>query len=104
MKITDDFQEWWRQPVGRLGLTIWVVDALKLLFEPPLVLVLLFLSEPPPHAAVSPNVAVADTADEGPLPDEDENAAPADLEKKATPPDHDEQLQKAIEVLKHRQG
>src|SRR5690349_8252625 len=55
-------------------------------------------------AAVSPNVAVADTADEGPLPDEDENAAPADLEKKATPPDHDEQLQKAIEVLKHRQG
>jgi carboxyl-terminal processing protease len=54
-------------------------------------------------AAVSPNIVVADTEQEGPVPDEDENAAPAELEKK-TPPDRDEQLQKAIEVLKNRQG
>jgi carboxyl-terminal processing protease len=53
--------------------------------------------------AVSPNVVVADTDQDNPVPDEDENAAPAELEKK-TPPDHDEQLQKAIEVLKSRQG
>jgi carboxyl-terminal processing protease len=54
-------------------------------------------------AAVSPNIAVADTAEEGPVPDEDENAAPSEIEKKI-PPDRDEQLQKAIEVLKNRQG
>lgn len=54
-------------------------------------------------AAVSPNIAVADTAEEGPVPDEDENTAPSDIEKK-TPPEHDEQLQKAIDVLKNRQG
>jgi carboxyl-terminal processing protease len=54
-------------------------------------------------AAVSPNIAVADTTDDGPVPDEDENAAPSELDKK-TPPEHDEQLQKAIEVLKNRQG
>jgi carboxyl-terminal processing protease len=54
-------------------------------------------------AAVSPNIAVADTAEEGPVPDEDENTTPSDIEKK-TPPDRDEQLQKAIEVLKNRQG
>lgn len=53
--------------------------------------------------AVSPNIVVADTDQDGPVPDEDENAAPAELEKK-TPPEHDEQLQKAIEVLKNRQG
>jgi len=54
-------------------------------------------------SAVSPNVVVADADQDNPVPDEDENAAPAELEKK-TPPDHDEQLQKAIEVLKNRQG
>ena len=54
-------------------------------------------------AAVSPNIAVADTTDEGPVPDEDENATPAELQKK-TPPERDEQLQKAIDVLKNRQG
>jgi carboxyl-terminal processing protease len=53
--------------------------------------------------AVSPNIVVADTDQDNPVPDEDENAAPAELEKK-TPPDHDEQLQKAIELLKSRQG
>ncbi|HEV2699422.1 MAG TPA: S41 family peptidase, partial [Terriglobales bacterium] len=54
-------------------------------------------------AAVSPNIAVADTPDDGPVPDEDENATPAELQKK-TPPERDEQLQKAIDVLKNRQG
>jgi carboxyl-terminal processing protease len=54
-------------------------------------------------AAVSPNIVVADTDQDNPVPDEDENAAPADIEKKTTP-DRDEQLQKAIEVLKSRQG
>ena len=54
-------------------------------------------------SAVTPNVMVADVSDDGPVPDEDENAVPADVEKKA-PADRDEQLQKAIEVLKSRQG
>lgn len=54
-------------------------------------------------AAVSPNIAVADTDQDGPVPDEDENATPSDLQKKISP-DRDEQLQKAIEVLKNRQG
>lgn len=53
--------------------------------------------------AVTPNIAVADAADDAPLPDEDENAQPSDLEKKAAP-QKDEQLQKAIEVLKNRQS
>src|SRR6201987_6305590 len=54
-------------------------------------------------AAVSPNIVVADTDQDNPVPDEDENAAPAEIEKKTTP-ERDEQLQKAIEVLKSRQG
>ena len=52
--------------------------------------------------AVTPNVLVADVDDDGPLPDEDENAVPADQVKKPQPPQQDEQLQKAIEVLKSR--
>lgn len=52
--------------------------------------------------AVTPNVLVADVDDEAPVPDEDENAAPADENKKVQPPQTDEQLDKAIEVLKHR--
>jgi carboxyl-terminal processing protease len=52
-------------------------------------------------AAVTPNIAVADVADDGPVPDEDENATPADVEKKSAP-EKDEQLQKAIDVLKNR--
>ena len=56
-------------------------------------------------AAVTPNVVVADVNDDGAVPDEDENAAPADVEKKAkAPADTDEQLQKAIELLKSRQS
>jgi carboxyl-terminal processing protease len=53
--------------------------------------------------AVTPNIAVADVADDGPVPDEDENATPSDVEKKSQP-EKDEQLQKAIDVLKNRQG
>lgn len=54
-------------------------------------------------AAVTPNVLVADVADDAPLPDEDENAVPADQEKKAAP-EKDEQLDKAVQVLKSRQS
>ena len=54
-------------------------------------------------AAVTPNIVVADVNDDAPVPDEDENAQPSDQEKKAAP-QKDEQLQKAIEVLKNRQG
>ncbi len=54
-------------------------------------------------AAVTPNVLAADVADDTPVPDEDENATPAEIEKKAAP-ERDEQLDKAIEVLKKRQS
>jgi len=54
-------------------------------------------------AAVTPNVVVADVADDAAVPDEDDNAAPTDVEKKAAP-EHDEQLDKAIEVLKSHQS
>ena len=53
-------------------------------------------------AAVTPNVLVADVED-GPVPDEDENAVPAEVEKKAAP-ERDEQLDKAVEILKSRQS
>jgi carboxyl-terminal processing protease len=51
--------------------------------------------------AVTPNIMVADADDDAAVPDEDENAAPPDETKK---PDtqQDDQLQKAIEVLKAR--
>ena len=52
--------------------------------------------------AVTPNVLVADVDDDLPVPDEDENAVPADDAAKKQPPQQDEQLQKAIEVLKAR--
>jgi len=53
--------------------------------------------------AITPNVLVADTEEDGPVPDEDENAAPADdAAKKVQPPQPDQQMQKAIEVLKSR--
>jgi carboxyl-terminal processing protease len=51
--------------------------------------------------AVTPNVLVADAQDDGPLPDEDENVVPADA-KKPQAPQQDDQMLKAIEVLKHR--
>jgi len=54
-------------------------------------------------AAVTPNVVVAEGNEDAAVPDEDENTAPADIEKK-TAPEHDEQLDKAVEVLKSRQS
>jgi len=53
-------------------------------------------------AAVTPNVLVADSDDDGPVPDEDENAAPPDDTKKPQAPQPDLQMEKAIEVLKSR--
>jgi len=54
-------------------------------------------------SAVTPNLLVADADDDAPVPDEDENPAPADqTHKQPAPPQQDEQLQKAIEVLKSR--
>lgn len=55
-------------------------------------------------AAVTPNVLVADTDDDAALPDEDQDSAPADETKKPQPPQQDEQLRKAIEVLKARES
>jgi carboxyl-terminal processing protease len=52
--------------------------------------------------AVTPNVLVADGDEDAPLPDEDENATPADDTKKPELPQQDDQMQKAIEVLKSR--
>lgn len=52
--------------------------------------------------AVTPNLVVADADDEAPVPDEDENAAPQDQTNKPQPPQQDQQMQKAIEVLKSR--
>jgi carboxyl-terminal processing protease len=52
-------------------------------------------------SAITPNVLIADTDDDAALPDEDENAAPStDAEKPTAQPD--QQLNKAIEVLKNR--
>ncbi|HZR65558.1 MAG TPA: S41 family peptidase [Terriglobales bacterium] len=53
--------------------------------------------------AVTPNILAADVNDDTLLPDEDENTLPSDIEKKAAP-QRDEQLDKAVEVLKKRQG
>jgi carboxyl-terminal processing protease len=54
-------------------------------------------------AAVTPNIVVADADDDAGLPDEDENsAAPTEDNKKQQPAQPDEQLRKAIEVLKNR--
>src|ERR1700722_9892656 len=52
-------------------------------------------------SAVTPNIVVADSDDDGALPDDDDNAAPADEDKKQ-PPQQDEQLHKAIQVLKSK--
>ncbi len=54
--------------------------------------------------AVTPNVFVADATDDSAVPDEDENAVPAEQEKKPQPPQQDDQLQKAIEILKSHNG
>jgi carboxyl-terminal processing protease len=52
--------------------------------------------------AVTPNVLVADEDEEVPVPDEDENAAPPDQTRKPQAPEEDQQLQKAIDLLKSR--
>jgi carboxyl-terminal processing protease len=52
-------------------------------------------------SAVTPNVLVADAQDDGPLPDDDGNTVPSNETKKSQPA-QDDQLQKAIEVLKSR--
>ena len=52
-------------------------------------------------AAITPNVMVADVEDDVALPDEDQESAPADETKKQRS-QQDEQLQKAIQVLKNR--
>jgi len=52
-------------------------------------------------SAVTPNIMVADAEDDAAVPDEDENAAPPDETKKPAV-QQDDQLQKAIEVLKAR--
>ncbi len=56
-------------------------------------------------AAVTPNVVVADIADdEAGLPDEDQAAAPEDKKEKKPKSQTDEQLNKALEVLKNREA
>jgi len=51
--------------------------------------------------AVTPNVLVADADEDAPLPDDEIEAAPAD-ENKPKAPQPDDQLRKALEVLKNR--
>ena len=52
--------------------------------------------------AVTPNVLVADSDDDSALPDDDDSVAPAVNDNVKPPPQQDEQLQKAIQVLKRR--
>ena len=52
--------------------------------------------------AITPNVLVADTDEDAPLPDDDQEATPTD-DNKPKPPQADEQLRKALEVLKNRE-
>jgi len=52
-------------------------------------------------SAVTPSIVVADSDDDAVLPDDEDTAAPAD-EGKKQPPQQDEQLHKAIQVLKSK--
>ena len=52
--------------------------------------------------AVTPNILVADNADDFILPDEDDNSAATDEAKPKRNPANDDQLKRAIEVLKNR--
>ena len=54
-------------------------------------------------SAVTPNIVVADNNDDAVLPDEDQDSAPADDNTKVKTPQPDDQLQKAIQVLKSRE-
>src|SRR5207248_1940093 len=51
-------------------------------------------------AAVTPNVQVADVDEDAGLPDEDQDSAAPPEKKQKPTPQQDEQLQKAIQVLK----
>jgi len=51
--------------------------------------------------AVTPNVLVADSDDDSAVPEDEDNAAPPEEEKKQ-PPQQDEQLHRALQVLKNR--
>jgi carboxyl-terminal processing protease len=53
-------------------------------------------------SAVTPNILVADVDDDANLPDDDTQPTPAEENNKKTAPQQDEQLQKAIQVLKSR--
>ncbi len=53
-------------------------------------------------SAVTPNILAADGDDDGPLPDEDQTTAPPEENNKKQPTQQDEQLHKAIQVLKSR--
>ena len=53
--------------------------------------------------AITPNVLVADTDEDAPLPDEDQDTGAPD-ENKTKTPQQDEQLRKAIEVLKNHEA
>ncbi len=52
-------------------------------------------------SAVTPNILVADNNDDSAVPDEDQNTLPSD-DTKRQQPQQDDQLQKAIQVLKNR--
>jgi carboxyl-terminal processing protease len=53
--------------------------------------------------AVTPNIVAADASDDAVIPDDDDDSAPADIQKKPAP-QHDEQLDKAVQVLKNRKS
>src|ERR1700731_3416584 len=55
-------------------------------------------------AAVTPNVMVADIVDDAGLPDEDQPAVPDEKKEKKPKNQTDEQLNKALEVLKNRES
>jgi carboxyl-terminal processing protease len=55
-------------------------------------------------SAVTPNVVVADTEDDGGLPDDDQPQANPDDQNQKPKNQQDEQLNKALEVLKNRES
>lgn len=55
-------------------------------------------------AAVTPNIVVADADDDGGAPDDDGTTTTAPDDTKKPVPQTDEQLRKAVQVLKNRQG
>ncbi|HMK24193.1 MAG TPA: S41 family peptidase, partial [Terriglobales bacterium] len=55
-------------------------------------------------SAVSPNVVVADADEDAPSPEDDQDTTAPSDENKARTPQPDEQLKKAIEVLKKREA